>query len=198
MLWLWMGCVLNKDVLDASTRELIQSHQPDILVDKSDEKLYLIQDGDLMKTDTGYLSWDVSFGIHPIGDKEAEGDKKTPEGLYTYTDYAKSSSVYGSLLIHYPDISDAQRGLDAERINKETFAQVQRSIQKGQAPPMKTPLGGYILVHGLLKSETRFETSQRYRYTDGCVGMSNDDIDSLRLSLKDMGALKKGTILIVP
>ena len=45
-----------------------------VIVDKSDRKLYLMQNGAPFRT------FEIALGIRPTGDKEYEGDFRTPEG----------------------------------------------------------------------------------------------------------------------
>lgn len=47
-----------------------------LVVYKSKRQMLAYSNGQLVKTYT------ISLGRQPIGDKEFEGDKKTPEGLY--------------------------------------------------------------------------------------------------------------------
>ena len=48
-----------------------------VQVDKSDRKMYLFHNHELLKT------YDIALGFAPEGHKEFEGDGKTPEGVYT-------------------------------------------------------------------------------------------------------------------
>lgn len=180
--------------------EVIAREQPNIFVDKSEERLYLVRNGELVEEPNGgWVSWPVSFGQGvDEGDKEQEGDKRTPEGLYVYSDYSSSSKYHGSLLIHYPSPEDAERAFSESRIDANIKNEILRSAKNQNPPPMLTGMGGYILVHGTHKNGEVFPSNIRYLWTDGCVGMSNDDIDALRVALMEDAAVAKGTILIVP
>jgi murein L,D-transpeptidase YafK len=71
-----------------------------VLVDKSEEALYLLRNGQII----GQFS--VSLGGNPKGHKQQEGDERTPEGRYTL-DYKKSdSSFYKAIHISYPNDRD--------------------------------------------------------------------------------------------
>ena len=169
------------------------------MVDKSEERLYVVRNGEFLTFNENVLYWDISLGTEPTGHKMEEGDKKTPEGLYRYSDYNSSSSYHGSLLIHYPNPIDANAAVEDGRITVDIQKEIQRSHQNQLPPPMLTGMGGYILVHGThKKGENLFPSNVRYLYTDGCVGMSNDDIDELREYLDEVSALDLGNILIVP
>ena len=188
-----------EDRLGESLLNQLSTDEPNILVDKSDERLYLVRFGEILKLEDQEVYWDISLGTVPTGHKQEEGDKKTPEGLYRYTDYNASSSYHGSLLIHYPNQIDAAEAAEDGRITTSVQQEIQRSEKNQQPPPMLTGLGGYILVHGThKKGENLFPSNVRYLYTDGCVGMSNDDIDELREYLLEDSAIQQGKILIVP
>lgn len=202
---LWMfACateMLEIDPISQVDLETIQREEPNIFVDKSEERLYLVRKGELVEDAEGQLvSWPVSFGSAVNqGHKQKEGDKRTPEGMYVYSDYDASSQYHGSLLIHYPSPEDAERALLEQRITQGQRNQIVDAVKKESVPPMKTPLGGYILVHGTHKNgEYLFPSDVRYLWTDGCVGMSNDDIDELRAELAKDSAIRKGRILIMP
>ena len=47
-----------------------------VVVDKSSRKLHLLKSG------VAFRTFQIALGIRPIGDKEHEGDFKTPEGRY--------------------------------------------------------------------------------------------------------------------
>ena len=202
MLLLIFACQAPKNTEDRLGESLLNQlsiEHPNILVDKSDERLYLVRAGEILKLDDEEVYWDISLGTVPTGHKQQEGDKKTPEGLYRYTDYNASSSYHGSLLIHYPNPIDAAQAVEDGRITIGVQQEVQRSDKNQQPPPMSTGMGGYILVHGThKKGENLFPSNVRYLYTDGCVGMSNDDIDELREHLLEDAAVSRGKILIVP
>ena len=204
-MWLFgifVACQSTKSVdegFDETLLTQMKLDEPNIFVDKSDERLYVVRNGEFLTIDEEVVYWDISLGTVPEGHKQREGDKKTPEGLYRYTDYNSSSSYHGSLLIHYPNPIDATVAVEDGRITVAVQKEVQRAHENQIPPPMLTGMGGYILVHGThKKGENLFPSSVRYLYTDGCVGMSNDDIDELRGYLYEDVALNQGKILIVP
>ena len=199
---LFLACQSTKNVEERFGETLLtqlEIDKPNIVVDKSDERLYVVRNGGFLTIDEDVVYWDISLGTVPEGHKMKEGDKKTPEGLYRYTDYNSSSSYHGSLLIHYPNPIDAKAAVEDGRITVDIQKEIQLTHQNQLPPPMLTGMGGYILVHGThKKGENLFPSNVRYLYTDGCVGMSNDDIDELREYLDEVSALKSGKIFIVP
>ena len=71
-----------------------------IIVLKSEKELQAWSKGKLIKT------YKVSIGRNPVGDKEYEGDKKTPEGIYSINDKNPNSGYYKNLGISYPNNED--------------------------------------------------------------------------------------------
>ena len=68
-----------------------------VLVDKSERKLHLIMDG------APYRTFDIALGIRPIGDKEHEGDFRTPEGQYLLDARNPNSEFFLSIHVSYPN-----------------------------------------------------------------------------------------------
>jgi murein L,D-transpeptidase YafK len=119
-----------------------------VLIDKEARKLHLIKDGEPFRT------FDIALGIRPIGDKEYEGDFKTPEGRYLLDTRNPNSDFFLSIHISYPDRDDMR----AARSN-------------GVAP------GGAIMIHGQPNTPTRSEAYYRTQdWTNGCIAVSNSDM----------------------
>src|SRR5690606_25302273 len=99
--------------------------------------LSLLRDGEIVFTTS------VSLGKKPAGQKQREGDQRTPEGKYRLIWSNPDSSHYRSILVSYPSkkqaAAAAARGEDA---------------------------GGGIMIHGQ-RQWWRFLT--RSSLTDGCI-----------------------------
>jgi murein L,D-transpeptidase YafK len=148
-----------------------QGAQPEPVVDfvkveKAKRKLYLMSGGQVMR------EYSIVLGGSPKGHKQQEGDRKTPEGRYTL-DYKKAnSSFYKAIRISYPNAAD-----------KES------ARRRGVSP------GGAIMIHGQPNQFGRRVTSLAlpYDWTDGCVALSNKDMEEV------WGLVKVGTgIEILP
>jgi murein L,D-transpeptidase YafK len=119
-----------------------------VLVEKGKRKLHLIKD------DQPFRTFEIALGVAPQGDKEQEGDQKTPEGTY-YLDLRNShSDFFLSIHISYPSLEDR---LEARR--------------KGQDP------GGQIMIHGQPNVPT-YSASYYAKsdWTNGCIAVSNSDM----------------------
>jgi murein L,D-transpeptidase YafK len=122
-----------------------------IVVEKNARRLFLMRDGAII---AGYS---VALGAEPAGDKQQEGDERTPEGLYTI-DYKNAQSAYHlSLHISYPDGEDRA---EARRL--------------GVSP------GGDIMIHGLPNRLGFIGGLHRLMdWTDGCIAVTNDEIEEI-------------------
>ncbi len=122
-----------------------------IVVTKSERKLAVYSHGVLLKT------YKVSLGRHPIGPKEFEGDRKTPEGQYTIYQNNPQSTCYKNLGISYPNADD-----------------LERCRKTGQRP------GGDIKIHGMLNGQDYWGKFHRFvDWTAGCIAVTNEEMDEL-------------------
>ena len=119
-----------------------------VLVEKADRKLHLLKDGVAIR------SFDIALGIRPVGDKEREGDFKTPEGNYLLDARNPDSEYFLAIHVSYPDPLDRAEAL-----------------KKGVDP------GGAIMIHGQPNDPTRSEAYYRTQdWTNGCIAVSNSDM----------------------
>ena len=129
-----------------------------VLVEKGDRKLHLMRDGEPLK------SFDIALGIVPVGDKEREGDFRTPEGSYLLDARNPNSEFFLSIHISYPDAADRAA-----------------ARARGEDP------GGAIMIHGQPNEPTRSETYYRTQdWTNGCIAVSNSDMIDIWLMTDDV------------
>jgi murein L,D-transpeptidase YafK len=137
--------------------------RPYVLVEKSTRRLTLYDGQTVVKV------YRVCTGL-VVGDKQREGDKMTPVGLF-YICYKNPQSKYTlSLGLSYPNIEDADRGQAAGLITQQQHDAICQAINAGTQPPWDTPLGGEIMIHGAGAGRPG---------SAGCVGMDDDDIREL-------------------
>lgn len=119
-----------------------------VLVEKGKRKLHLLRGG------TAFRTFDIALGMVPVGDKEQEGDFKTPEGHYYLDSRNPESEYFLAIHVSYPDHRDRAE-----------------ARSKGLDP------GGAIMIHGLPNVPTRSETYYRTQdWTNGCIAVSNSDM----------------------
>ena len=146
--------------------------KPEIIIKKTQRSLEVYDDGKLVK------AFKVVLGFAPTGDKEIEGDGKTPEGeFYVFTKNSESR-FHVSLGLSYPSTGDAERGLAAGLISKNERDEIVSAIDEKKMPPQKTRLGGEIYIHG---------GGVERDWTWGCVALKNEEIEEI------FGAVPVGT-----
>ncbi len=122
-----------------------------VVVDKSQSSMSLMRNGQILR------KYRIAMGDSPVGHKVTEGDQRTPEGRYLL-DYKKSnSSYYRAIHISYPNEEDSLR-----------------ATALGLSP------GGQIMIHGQNpNSSLTPEEAQQYNWTDGCIAITNAQMDEL-------------------
>jgi len=128
-----------------------------VVVEKAARKLHLMKGG------TAFRTFRIALGMQPVGDKEREGDFRTPEGTYLLDRRNPNSEYFLSIHISYPSNSDSlqarERGLDP---------------------------GGAIMIHGQPNEPTRSETYYLTQdWTNGCIAVSNSDMIDIWLMTPD-------------
>ncbi len=88
-------------------------------VDKPDKKMYLMNEDAVVK------EYQISLGANPRGNKQKEGDGRTPEGEYILDYKKEDSSFYRAIHISHPNEND-----------------------KARAKELGVSPGGFIMVHG--------------------------------------------------
>ncbi|HEX8250689.1 MAG TPA: L,D-transpeptidase [Pyrinomonadaceae bacterium] len=145
-------------------KSLSDVKNPQLVVKKKERLLQVYDEGELVKT------YKVALGRAPQGDKQIEGDGKTPEGeFYVFTKNDKSK-FYLSLGLSYPNAEAAQRGLKENLITREEYDEILKAIAEKRMPPQKTALGGEIYIHGGGISND---------WTEGCMALPNEEIKEL-------------------
>ncbi|GKY86477.1 L,D-transpeptidase family protein [Sinisalibacter aestuarii] len=118
-----------------------------VLVYKESRMMYLMHDETVLATHQ------IDLGFAPEGDKEREGDGKTPEGSYIIDRKNPNSEFHLSLGINYPDSTDREDAKEA-----------------GNNP------GGDIFIHG---GPTDWRDRNKPDWTAGCIAVSDDEIEDI-------------------
>ncbi len=148
----------------SENKPLPELENPRLVVKKKERKLEVYDGEKLVKT------YNVALGFAPVGDKEIEGDGKTPEGdFYIFTKNDKSN-FYLSIGVSYPSIEDAKRGLANDLITEAEHDSIVKAIKEKKTPLQKTKLGGEIYIHG---------NGAATDWTHGCIALANDDMKEI-------------------
>lgn len=119
-----------------------------VIVEKQNRKLHLLKEGEKFRT------FDIALGIDPVGDKEREGDQRTPEGRYSLDIRHADSDFFLAIHISYPNSED-----------------LTHAHKKGYDP------GGAIMIHGQPNAPTFSSAYYRTQdWTNGCIAVSNSDM----------------------
>jgi murein L,D-transpeptidase YafK len=135
-----------------------------IVVKKAERKLYLYDRNEIKKV------YPIALGTVPIGPKQRQGDRKTPEGRYYICRKNPRSQFYLSLGLSYPNKQDVASALKAKLINKRQRDRIIRAIDRCDCPPWDTPLGGEIFIHG---------NGSKPDWTWGCVALDDPEAKEL-------------------
>jgi murein L,D-transpeptidase YafK len=150
---------------EATTTEL---KSPSIIVRKSLRLLEVYDEDRLIR------SMKAALGCSPEGDKNIEGDGRTPEGEFFVAVKNPKSKFYLSLGLSYPRKSDAERGFAGGLITAEERDEIAAAIDAGRMPPQYTPLGGEIYIHGGGSGED---------WTRGCIAIEDAEMTDLFASI---------------
>jgi hypothetical protein len=136
----------------AGIEESRRSGRPALVVDKRAQMAVLWTKGKPMRW------FDVELGYNGLVRKLRSGDGATPEGVYRVLRKKGrgETKYYKALLLDYPNAEDKRRFRDAK-----TNGEVHRS----------SSIGGLIEVHG--------EGGRGTNWTDGCVAVTNEEMDFL-------------------
>ncbi|MHC0052064.1 L,D-transpeptidase family protein [Actibacterium sp. D379-3] len=123
-----------------------------VVVMKNARRMYLLHQDEVLR------DYNVALGFSPEGDKQIEGDGRTPEGRYVIDRRNPRSDFHLSLGISYPnetDIAEAQA--------------------LGQEP------GGDIFIHG----RARKHRGKGPDWTAGCISISDKQIEQVYSMVRD-------------
>lgn len=124
-----------------------------VYVDKSDRLLHVFAGKKKI------AMYSIGLGTSPLGHKQQEGDRRTPEGKYTLDFKKRDSTFFRAIHISYPNAADRVR---AKKL--------------GVSP------GGDIMIHGESNNPVQRQAIRllAYRdYTYGCIALSNADMQRL-------------------
>lgn len=139
---------LPSSALISSSTEAALPLADSVLVRKSERKLYLLRQGEVLRT------YKIALGLRPEGHKQFEGDYRTPEGKYRLTRRNPNSEYFLSIQVDYPNDRD-----------------VANARKLGLKP------GGAIMIHGQpnLPRKNR-DYYANVDWTEGCIALSNTDM----------------------
>lgn len=153
----------NKPLTEILQEKGISSSKIEILIDKSDYKLFVIADTSFLKV------YDVVFGANPVDDKLRQGDKCTPEGTFRVLSKYEHHKWSKFIWLDYP--------------NNQSWEKHKDAIAEGKISS-DSNIGGEIGIHGV-PDGMDFLIDIGYNWTLGCIALKNSDINELYAHISD-------------
>lgn len=143
-----------------------------IRVSKRKQELYLYRGMELLR------AFPADFGFNAFADKERRGsaaspdDWRTPDGSFYVVRKNPNSKYHKAFVLNYPNAETARRGYMEGTINRSQRDAILAAEANAEMPPMNTPLGGWIEIHG-------HGTGNQDNWTMGCVAVRNLHMDMM-------------------
>jgi murein L,D-transpeptidase YafK len=176
------ACQVNEPVSSESAPEIVsrpsllavigndfEAEKVSVRVEKSAYRLSVLYEGQAVR------SYPIVLGGAPVGDKRAEGDRKTPEGIYRVRDLYPHPGWSKFIWLDYPTEQDVAEHEQAKR--------------SGELPANAT-VGGEIGIHGVPRGADDLIDS-RTNWTLGCISLKNADVDEI------YEVMRQGTLIEV-
>lgn len=139
-------------------------------ISKAERKLELLVAGEVVRT------FKIGLGGAPDGDKEAQGDLRTPEGEFYVAWKNPNSSFHRFLGLSYPMPRHAESAYALGRIDRSVRDEIVKSVAQKGRPPQYTALGGLVGIHG---------GGGAVDWTLGCIAVTDQEIEWLYSRVKE-------------
>ncbi len=137
---------------------------PEVYVYKEKRRLYVVQANVLVR------DYPVGLGSQPTGDKERDGDGRTPVGDFLVCQKDPSDRYSKALRLNYPEKKHAEKALFAGVLSPAEFKEILLALDRNSIPPGRTKLGGGVFI--------RAGGAQR-DWTDGSIALYDSDMEEL-------------------
>jgi murein L,D-transpeptidase YafK len=143
-----------------------------VVIDTESDTLQVLRGDKVVRT-----YGNIAIGRYGQTYFKVRGDNKTPLGKFRIGWKNKKTRYHRFLGLTYPDLPAADRALVDGRINESQWQSIRRAAEAGEVPSQGTPLGGMIGIHGIGTGDR--EIHDEFNWTNGCVALTNEDIDEL-------------------
>lgn len=126
-------------------------------VDKSERILCVMADTAELKR------YPCVLGENPVGDKMRQGDRRTPEGTFTFRSKRRHGTWHVFIWIDYP--------------NAESWRRFKARQASGEVPA-NADIGGEVGIHGVPDGKDHW-IDQGTDWTWGCIALRNADVDEI-------------------
>lgn len=119
----------------------------------------------------------ISIGRGGAARLRFSGARATPTGEF-HINWINLDSRFNIFLgLDYPTLAHAREAREAGILSDDEFYDYLSYYRRHGAPPQDTVLGGNIGIHGLGESDPVWH--RRFNWTDGCVAVTNQQIERL-------------------
>ena len=156
----------------ALTGSPVQAGEIRVFIDTESDSLQVMNGDRVIKS---YEN--IAIGRYGKTYFKVRGDNKTPLGKFRIGWTNGNTHYHRFLGLTYPDLPAADRALVDGRIDESQWQAIRRASVAGKVPSQKTPLGGMIGIHGIGAGDRGVH--QDFNWTNGCVALTNEEIDEL-------------------
>jgi murein L,D-transpeptidase YafK len=143
-----------------------------VLVDVETRTLSVMQGSDPKLVFEG-----ISHGRGGVAEVRYRGDHKTPLGEFRVR-WVNPESMYHLFFgLDYPRLDAAERAYHEGRIGWGAYFDIRHAWHENRLPPMDTPLGGFIGIHGIGRGDP--DIHRAFDWTQGCIALTNEQMDEL-------------------
>jgi murein L,D-transpeptidase YafK len=143
-----------------------------IRVSKAERHVYVYEGTELAYTFKADMAYNSFSDKQRNGSEDRPDHWRTPEGTFYVVHKNPQSEFYKALVLNYPKVEDARRGLEAGLISRSQYEAIRQAQDEHRMPPMETDLGGWIEIHG-------DGTGAATAWTRGCVAIRNAAMDAI-------------------
>ena len=149
--------VSNTTELKASKRAIYPVGKISIVIDKSDYELSVYDEKGWFAT------YPCVFGNNSLEDKKMEGDRQTPEGVFSIVSKRVHDKWDRFMALSYP--------------TKDSYDKFYQRKQRGEIPASAS-IGGSIGIHGTWPHDD-YIIDQYKNWTMGCISLKNVDVEEI-------------------
>lgn len=143
-----------------------------ILIDTSRQKLSVMRENEML-----LVFDDIAIGRYGASRSRMKGSNQTPLGSFQISWIKRHNRYYRFYGINFPNQEMADLALAEGRISRQVWESITSAIESTGMAPQDTSLGGYIGIHGVGKGDQAVHS--RFNWTNGCVAITNTQIDRL-------------------
>ena len=120
---------------------------------------------------------DIAVGRSGTTRDKRRLDRRTPLGEFRIRLVKNNSSFHRFFGFDYPRLDQADRALQQGDLPVAEYLAIRNAVRSGHTPPQNTTLGGHLGIHGIGAGDP--EIHEDYNWTNGCVALTNAQIDAL-------------------